>query len=176
MTGKHRSNGSWERLSRYLNSTASDPTYLVLKAHLLAEEVLYCFIEKQAIQPECLKGARLTFAQLLALCCAFHPYRRSDWWCWTALKKLNALRNLLAHNLEPKDLNEDIAQFSLFVAEGGGVVSDSKLSKQDRKLAVEYEKLIGLGVHPFVLAIVGLHMSLSTALGFESDRSWTALR
>lgn len=176
MTGNSNSTLQLERLARFLNPTASDPTYLVLKAHLLAEEVLYSFIEKQAHHPNHLGSAKLSFSQLLALCRAFHKYSNDDWWGWGGLKRLNTLRNLLAHNLEPKDLKEKVVEFSVYVAEGIGATSNSKTSKTNRDIADEYEKLTAGGTHPFVLAIVGLHVAVSTILGFTSDRVWAALQ
>jgi hypothetical protein len=121
----------------------------VLKAHLLAEEVLYRFIESQAHRPEALGEARLGFAQLIALCRSFHTYSKEDWWGWAALKKLNSLRNLLAHNLEPKNLKDRIVDFSVFVAAAIGATTDSEIGQQ-------YELLAKGGTHPFVLALVAL--------------------
>lgn len=176
MTGTQHSKLQMERLARFLNPTASDPTYLVLKAHLLAEEVLYSFVQQQSHRPNHLENARLSFAQLLALCRALHKYSNDDWWGWGGLKKLNALRNLLAHNLEPKDLTKQVVDFSLLVAEGIGAVSNSKTAEENREIADEYERLAVGGTHPFVLAIVGLHVAVSTTFGFTPDRDWTALQ
>lgn len=145
------------KLAQYLNPSAQDPTYLVLKAHLLAEEVLYRYIEGQALRPRALADARLGFAQLIALSRAFHRYSKDDWWAWAALKKLNSLRNLLAHNLEPKDLTDRIVEFSVFVAEAIGVTTDAGMG-------AEYERLATGGTHPFVLALVALHITITTAL------------
>ncbi|QLA79404.1 hypothetical protein EXV95_01205 [Acidovorax sp. JMULE5] len=159
-----------ERLLRLLKPSTEDPTYLVLKSHLLAEEVLYRFIEKQSFRSEALSDARLGFAQLLALCRAFHRYSKEDWWGWSGLKKLNTLRNLLAHNLEPKDLKEKIVEFSVFVAVEIGVTKDGS------EIGQEYEKLATSGTHPFVLALVALHVSTYTALGFSPNERWSALQ
>lgn len=158
-----------ERLVRFLKPATEDPTYLVLKAHLLAEEVLYRFIESQAHRPDPLSDARLGFAQLVALCRSFHRYSKEDWWGWAALKKLNSLRNLLAHSLEPKDLQDRIVEFSVFVAAAIGATTDSEIGK-------EYEHLATGGTHPFVLALVALHMAICTTLGFDPDEDWSALQ
>jgi hypothetical protein len=158
-----------ERLVRFLKPATEDPTYLVLKAHLLAEEVLYRFIESQAARPDTLSDARLGFAQLVALCRSFHRYSKEDWWGWVALKKLNSLRNLLAHSLEPKDLGDRIVDFSVFVADAISASTDSEIGK-------EYEYLVTGGTHPFVLALVALHMAICTTLGFDSEEHWSALQ
>lgn len=158
-----------DRLLRFLKPATGDPTYLVLKAHLLAEEVLFRFIESQAHRPGSLIDARLGFAQLLAVSRSFHRYSKDDWWGWAALKKLNSLRNLLAHNLEPKDLQDRIVEFSVFVADSIGATTDSEIGK-------EYENLATGGTHPFVLALVALHIAICASLGFDPEDHWSALQ
>ena len=157
-----------KRLVGFLNPSKEDPTFLVLKAHLLAEEVLYRFIESQVHRPSSLSDARLGFAQLLALCRSFHRYSKEDWWGWAALKKLNFLRNLLAHNLKPKDLRDRIVEFSVFVADAIGATTDSEIGK-------EYEHLAMSGIHPFILALVALHMAICATLGLDPEDHWSAL-
>lgn len=156
-----------EQLVRFLKPATNDPTYLVLKAHLLAEEVLYRFIESQTQRPSSLSEARLGFTQLVALCKAFHRGSKEDWWGWAALKKLNSLRNLLAHNLEPKDLRDRIVEFSVFVSDAIGATTDSEIGK-------EYECLAMSGAHPFVLGLVALHMAICATLGFDPVEHWSA--
>lgn len=157
------------RLLGFLRPAEGDPTYLVLKTHLLAEEVLNLYVEGRAHRPNLINAARLSFSQLLALCRAFHPYSTEDWWGWSALQQLNSLRNTLAHNLEPKNLQDRIVEFSLFVADSIGATKDSEIG-------AAYEKLAEGGTHPFVLALVALHTSLCTTLGFDPEKRWSALR
>jgi hypothetical protein len=154
-----------ERLVQHLRPSDKDPTYLVLKAHLVAEEVLTDFLMRQAPNSRRIGEARLNFSQLLSLSRAFHRLRDDDWWVWASLKKLNSLRNLLAHNLKPTDLTERIVDFSVFVADAIGATSESEIGRA-------YEKLAMTGVHPFVLALVALHMSLSTSLGLDPEDTW----
>jgi hypothetical protein len=157
------------RLVRFFKPTTEDPTYLVLKGHLLAEEVLYRFVESQTSRPDFLGDARLRFTQLLALSRSFHRYSNEDWWGWAALNKLNSLRNLLAHSLEPKDLKERIVEFSIFVADAIGATKDSEIGK-------EYERLVSGGTHPFILALVALHIATCTVLEFDPEQHWIALQ
>lgn len=151
-----------ERLVQYLRPTDKDPIYLVLKTHLVVEEVLIDFLRRQAPNPKHIDEVRLNFSQLVSLAQAFYRFRDHEWWVWPSLKKLNSLRNLLAHNLEPRDLTDRIADLSVFVAEAIGATSDSDIAKS-------YEKLATTGVHPFVLALVALHMALSTGLGYDPE-------
>lgn len=158
-----------ERLLGYLKPASNDPTHLVLKAHLLAEEVLYRFVEGKTNRPEALREARLGFAQLVALSRALHLYSNEDWWGWSALKKLNSLRNLLAHNLEPKDLQDKVVDFSVFVAESIGATADTELGS-------EYERHAMAGTHPFLLALVALHSCVCVTLEFDPREHWRALQ
>lgn len=83
----------------------ADLQMILLKAHLLIEEELQAFIDKSVRDASLLKKARFTFAQRLILAEALHPapncFRYG--WVWEAAGELNALRNQMAHNLEPKD-------------------------------------------------------------------------
>lgn len=168
LSAKNQDPGYLSRFIETLKPSSEDPTVLVLKAHLLAEETMYLFIERQAHRPECLSDARLGFAQLVALSKSFHRYSRDNWWGWTALKKLNKIRNLLAHNLEPKDLKELIVDFSVYVAESVGVTTDSTIGD-------EYARLAKSGTHPFFLALVALHLTTCATLGFDPSERLSAL-
>ena len=149
-----------QRLTAYFKPSESDPTYLVLKAHLLAEEILYEFLQSQAHQPKYIEDARLSFAQCSSLAKAFHRFSRPDWWAWSALSKLNSLRNLLAHNLEPTNTKEKIVDFTIYVAQSIGATKESEIAK-------EFDLLIAKGMHPFLLALVALHLALCTTLGYD---------
>jgi hypothetical protein len=78
---------------------------ILLKAHLLIEEELQAFIDRSVRDARLLKKARFTFAQRLILAEAIHPAPNcfGYGWVWAAAGELNALRNQMAHNLEPKD-------------------------------------------------------------------------
>jgi hypothetical protein len=151
-----------QRLTAYFKPSESDPTYLVLKAHLLAEEVLYEFLQSQSYQPKCIDDAKLSFVQCLSLAKSFHKFSRPDWWAWSALSRLNSLRNLIAHNLEPTSTKEKIVDFTVFVGQSIGVTKESAI-------ATEFELLTKKGMHPFLLALVALHVALCTTLGFDSQ-------
>jgi hypothetical protein len=83
----------------------ADIHMILLKAHLLIEEELQAFIDKSVRDASLLKKARFTFAQRLILAEALHPapniFRYG--WVWGAAGEVNALRNQVAHDLEPKD-------------------------------------------------------------------------
>jgi hypothetical protein len=101
---------------RWISPKLADPTYSVLKAHLLIEELLRTFINKTLPHPKVLDGARLTFAQLLAVSRACCTRVSPDHWMWKAIADLNKLRNMLSHETEPKEVAEKISEYANFVA------------------------------------------------------------
>jgi hypothetical protein len=103
-----------------VNQRGGDPTFSVLKTHLVFEELLRAYLDHQLHHPSALKGARLSFAQLLAVAgaCSECP---PDVWIWEAIRKLNSLRNKLAHNLSVVERDDLIRDFISFV------VSNSKV-------------------------------------------------
>ena len=93
-----------------------DPVLLILKSHLLIEVFLSDFLEGALPNPRALDGARLTFRQKLSVAMALvdssgelENYHYS--WLWGFIAQLNSLRNHLAHNLEPKDLELRLQKF-----------------------------------------------------------------
>lgn len=153
------SSDDFEQLLKVLAPAANDPTYLVLKIHLLAEEVLYDFLRKITLQPECLDEARLSFSQTIALAQAFTPHVLAEWWGWSALSKLNRLRNLLAHNLQPKNLSDKLVDFTAFVSHELGVTKEA-----NTEVKKHFNTLLGSGTPQFLLCLVGLHAHLTARL------------
>lgn len=80
-----------------------DLTLVVLKGHLLVEEVMIELASLVLPHSDCLDSARLTFYQRACVVKAAIPSRATD--CWELIFKLNSLRNDLAHNLEPPKLH-----------------------------------------------------------------------
>lgn len=108
-----------ENYLKFITPTPGDPTYSLLKAHLLFEEVLRAHLSRTLRHPDALEGARLTFVQLLAVAraCSSAP---ADHWCWVAVAKLNKLRNMLSHEAAPKALSEKIGEYVSFVVGQSG--------------------------------------------------------
>lgn len=83
----------------------SDAALVILKLHLLVEEQVRAFLAERVKMPTQLKTAQLDCFQAICLAealCAedIHPQ------VWEAARKLNQLRNDVAHNLEPKGAAE----------------------------------------------------------------------
>lgn len=88
-------------VTRYLEHLPSttDETLLVLRGHLLVEELITEVVETYLPNPKYLEDARLTFAQKVniarAMCWTKH---NSD--IWPLVAAMNQLRNELAHSLD----------------------------------------------------------------------------
>jgi hypothetical protein len=98
------------RFVAHLPLDTTDRVLVVLKGHLLVEELLRAYIEKHVRRPAALADARLTFHQCLCIARAFDndPSREK---LWLVIEKLNGLRNKFAHSLEPKDVERSVAEF-----------------------------------------------------------------
>ena len=103
-----------DRLGR-LFSHLEDLTLIVLRGHLLIEELLNEILESICDAPKYIENANLSFFQKIQLCRSFQ--RRNvkgvliDDDPWESLVVLNTLRNKLAHNLEPSGINERVDDF-----------------------------------------------------------------
>ena len=154
-----------ENYLKFITPTPGDPTYSLLKAHLLFEDLMRAYLARAMRHPETLDGARLTFVQLLAVARACSHLDPSHW-CWAAVAKLNKLRNLLAHETAPKLLSEKIAEYvSFVVAQSGESLPEPELSFRASPTESSSE--------PFYLAVdlatIGLYYALSGLLGFDAD-------
>ncbi len=76
-----------------------DATLVVLKGHLLIEEMLVELAEVAFANPQYLHDANLGFYKLACVVRAAVQLRADDT-CWQLILSLNSFRNDLAHNLE----------------------------------------------------------------------------
>ena len=103
----------------------ADLTLQVLKGHLLVEELLRDIFELLLAHPEAMQGSRgtrLECHQIICLVQAMTKHSSSEPWFWDAAKRLNGIRNDLAHSLEPKSLDEKVASLITFVTHDNPVV------------------------------------------------------
>ena len=102
------SDEQWERY-RQLLPKSEDVSLVVLKGHLIIEEMLYGIAEEHCADSAPLAAARLSFAQLLHVVHALVrlPIGQS---CWRAIGLLNGIRNSLVHNLEPKEIERRLRE------------------------------------------------------------------
>ncbi|QQX81574.1 hypothetical protein JK628_06855 [Shewanella sp. KX20019] len=105
----------------------------LLKGHLLIEEFLSDLIKVKLsdYNPLGLKvEKRMMFNQKLNLCWALTRKELPDS-IWIALKKLNSIRNDMAHEVEPKGINKKITELTTQVLPNSGF---SKESYEGREL------------------------------------------
>ena len=83
---------------------------VLLKAHLLIEEQVRQIVDERLKNPSALIDTRIDCHQAICLAQSFFPVDFQPW-LWSALKKLNKIRNDIAHKLEPKGLDDKIKDF-----------------------------------------------------------------
>lgn len=94
-----------------LLTSSDDVITIVLRGHLIVEELLFAAVGAHCQDQEQLKAAKLRFPQLVSILRALEKLPALLPEYWTALGELNSLRNALAHNLEPKDLSSRLLRF-----------------------------------------------------------------
>ena len=129
-----------------------DPTLVVLKAHLLLEEQLRLLVDERMAKPDALKAAELECNQIICLAEALTG-DALDQAMWTALRKLNKLRNDLAHQLEPKGMNDRIAYITKIVGDthpmwDGSVKWDDPMAAFDASMWVLFARVSSLVERP----------------------------
>ena len=87
-----------------------DPTLVILRGHLLLEELLDEVLKAWLKDPSVLADTRLTFHQKLKLSKGIISGSR-DGFTWKPLDLLNQLRNRISHKLSPHDLELKIDEF-----------------------------------------------------------------
>jgi hypothetical protein len=88
-----------------------DTTLVILKGHLIIEAELIDICGRLLKNPDALEAGRVSFFVRLNLVRALVGDDAMPESFWLAMKDLNKIRNHLAHNLEPKGLDEELRQF-----------------------------------------------------------------
>jgi hypothetical protein len=109
---------TFDAYTAWITPTPGDPTFSLLKAHLLFEELLRAYLSRTLPYSSALDGARLTFVQLLAIARASSTHAQPDHWMWKAISDLNKLRNVLSHEARPKTLREKLNEYISSVETG----------------------------------------------------------
>lgn len=94
-----------------------DESLIVLKGHLLIEELLFTIVSRSSALPAALEDARLSFFNLACVAKALVFEERTSY-LWEAIFALNALRNVYAHNLEPRTRERHLRNFGIAMARG----------------------------------------------------------
>lgn len=117
-----------------------DTLVLILKAHLLLEEIMQIAIERAVKNPSAIRPLNFECSKKIALAEALYGDTIPTW-VWSATRQLNRIRNDLAHNVEPKGLDERIDSFCQFVKRESG---QSFADAEDKYILNEVLGLIGL--------------------------------
>lgn len=83
---------------------------MVLKAHIIIHRLLTAFIKSQLPQPYNTK--RMRFAACFELAKALDGKKKISAEYWNLIKKMNILRNELAHNMKAADYKKKLDEFS----------------------------------------------------------------
>ena len=84
---------------------SDDASLIILKLHLLVEEQVRAYVDERLRSPEALKAAKLDCHQVVCLAESLAGDSVQPNF-WEAARKLNELRNKIAHNLEPSGVIE----------------------------------------------------------------------
>ncbi len=111
MTDKQITQRQIDATRRFLTllPRGQDPLSVILKGHLLIEEQVRQIIDERVIKPDALKKIRLDCYQ--AICIAESFFSKKEEYIWNAFKKLNTIRNELAHKTEPVGVDDRIDDF-----------------------------------------------------------------
>ena|SRR5579863_1649585 len=138
-----------------------DLSLIILKGHLLIEELLFALVSSAAKDPEAIKSAKLSYYQLASVAKALYYENRLEKRLekrqsaiWGAIFELNNLRNTLAHNLEPQDLNKKLKRFGVVGSGGHTESGDKVVSDPEGQMVGSIEFMCG--------ALIGLILSKSS--------------
>lgn len=134
---------SEERFKKHLPKSR-DVTLIVLKGHLLIEEEVNELLDVLLKNPRELYAADLRFYQKICLLKALFPGKDLEEREWTAIEKLNSIRNKLAHKLEPPKIEALIKDFLKILEDPD--ISESEYEKEstDKRLKRNIAFLCGI--------------------------------
>lgn len=102
--------GDFARLLEHLPDYHEPAILILLKGHLLIEELLRTYIEQSVPNPSAIRQDDLLFAKCLMLCRAFTPPDK-NFWAFDAAEQLNSVRNEIAHELTSDKLQKKLETF-----------------------------------------------------------------
>lgn len=154
-----------ENYLRWIKPTLGDPTYSLLKAHLLIEEMIRAHLGRTLSHPKALDGSRLTFVQLLSVARAVSSGIAPDHWMWHAMGELNRLRNMMSHETQPKLLAKRLGEYANFICEHSKVPFPEPVQLTPR--ATGLETPVGPLFTRADMATMGPYMEAAARFGFD---------
>jgi hypothetical protein len=125
-----------QKIGQHINKE-TDTTIIILKGHLLVEETLSEILKYtlKESNPMTIKIHNMMFAQKANLVWALkHDKIKLN--IWPSLKRLNTIRNKMAHSLEPSDIDSLIEDFVKSVEKDWNDSYYLKLEVLDLKSAI----------------------------------------
>ena len=126
-----------DKINRFIDHLprGADETLVILKGHLLIEEILRELVAISVSDVSALEKAKLTFFQ--CVCVSEAIYNEDiEKWIWTAALKLNSLRNRIAHNIEPVGVHDVKADFIDFVCDSTNYHDQIKIAIPGHELSL----------------------------------------
>jgi hypothetical protein len=137
----HRSADAMLRVLRHLPKEGY-LSLIVLKGHLLIEKLLFYLVTVGVKHPGALESGNLSFYTLASVAKALYFEERFAQF-WDAVFQLNTLRNRLAHNLAPADLNDKLRRFALAASGGNEKAADQVLAEPEKQMVGAIEVMCG---------------------------------
>ena len=136
----------FDKFYKYISIESGSETLVVLNGHLLLEDLMMDCCHSKVANDSALRDAKLGFLQLLHLCRANLSHTPQSW-VVGGLKKMNSLRNKLAHNLEPDDYKKARDEFVALIRSHSG--NKSKYAENIQK-----HKEIALAITDLYIALL----------------------
>lgn len=110
---------NYENFMEHLPYHVCDKSLIALKGHLLVETVLREYIYARVPHPDRLRSKQIQFSTLVDFASSLEDSNEIQW-VWKALKKINQIRNQLAHNLSPEKFESLERDLVSYVEENDG--------------------------------------------------------
>ena len=136
----------FEELKAHL-PMVKDPTVIILRGHLLIENLLDQLIAANLTNANAIQNARLTFFQKLCLAKGIVGSSSEDG-RWKPIEELNKLRNMISHNLPDETMCKklDPVLRALFPGEFGGIPNDTHSKSKALRKGIIFECAVLLGL------------------------------
>lgn len=124
-----------------------DLSLVVLKGHLIIEAMLDRYIEQSVNSPKYVEGARVGFEVKRRFARALAPDKFAKMGeTWKAVKKLNVLRNDIAHNLESGRRDAKVDEFLKAMNPNSSTPdsNDERINEIKKTLAQSFGRLVPL--------------------------------
>lgn len=99
--------GDMASFLKHLPNYQEPKVLILLKGHLLIEELLRGYLDRELPNPTKFKHDQFSFAKVLSLCHALTSPKIESWG-FEAAEKLNKIRNEIAHELDSPKLQNEI--------------------------------------------------------------------